>query len=178
MTTRIGNAGDFQAVVPMMRQHRLRRRQRDPELDALHPDAEQRFRRWIGEMAQDPRATLIVAEEDGRIIGFLYATIEQREPPIFLHEEYALVREWWVEPPLRRHGTGKALIDHAVAELAAIDITQIRVRTAAADDELRSLLQHCGFRTGACEMVMELRPRRKRAPARRRADATRRLQKT
>jgi L-amino acid N-acyltransferase YncA len=158
MTTRLGNAADFQAVLPMMRQRRLRRQQADPGLYALHPDAEQRFRRWIGDMARDPRSTMLVAEEEGQVIGFLYATVE-KDPPIFLHEEFALVREWWVDAPSRRHGAGKALIDAAAAELGATGVRQMRVRTAASDQDVRELLARCGFRPGVCEIVKELQGR-------------------
>ena len=157
MTTRVGNAADFQAVLPMMRKYRLRQEGFDPALYALHPDAEKRFRRWIGAVAEDPRATLLVAEEQGRIIGFLYATIE-KNPPIYLHEEFALVREWWVEPELRRRGAGKALIDRAADELARAGVRQVRVRSAAGDEEARAVLHRCGFHMGACEMVKELNP--------------------
>src|SRR5688500_8652113 len=48
ISTRVGNAGDFHAVVPMMRRHRLRQQEFDPALYALHPDADRRFRLWIG----------------------------------------------------------------------------------------------------------------------------------
>jgi L-amino acid N-acyltransferase YncA len=155
MTTRVGNAADFQAVVPMMRQHRLRQQEFDPALYELHPDAEQRFRRWIGAVTEDPRATLLVAEDEGQIIGFLYATIE-KDPPIYLHEEFALVREWWVEPALRRRGAGKSLINRAATELARGGVRQLRVRLAAGDAEARAVLQRCGLRMGAYEMVKEL----------------------
>jgi ribosomal protein S18 acetylase RimI-like enzyme len=155
MTTRVGNAGDYLAVVPMMRRQREHRQEIDPALYALRPDAEQRFRRWIGEMAQDPRSTLLVGEERGKVVGFLYATIE-RDPPIYVHDEFALIREWWVEPAHRKKGIGKALIERAAFELAANGVEQIRVRTAPADDEVRTLLERCGFRSGVREMVRPL----------------------
>jgi L-amino acid N-acyltransferase YncA len=158
MTTRVGNAADFQAVVPMMRQYRLRQQEFDPVLYALHPDADQRFRRWISAVTADPRATLLVAEEGGQIIGFLYATVEN-DPPIYLHDEFALVREWWVEPAFRRRGAGKSLIARAGAEFARAGVRQLRVRAAPGDEEVRAVLHRCGFRTGACELVKELNPR-------------------
>lgn len=68
----------------MMRQFRTRQQEFDPALYALRPDADQRFRRWIGEVTADPRATLLVAEEGGQTIGFLYATVEH-DPPIYVH---------------------------------------------------------------------------------------------
>jgi L-amino acid N-acyltransferase YncA len=157
MTTRLGNAADFYAVGPMMRRHRLRQRGFDPALYAPHPDAERRFRRWIGTVIEDPRATLLVAEDEAQVVGFLYATIE-KELPIYQHEEFALVHEWWVEPAFRGRGAGKALIQRAAAELALAGLRQLRVRLAAGDEEARTLLHRYGFRMGAFELVKELDP--------------------
>jgi GNAT superfamily N-acetyltransferase len=153
--TRVANTGDFEAVFPMLRQHRLRQQQLDPALYQLHPDAERRFLRWAGQVGEDPRSTLLVAEEQRRLIGFVYAVVES-DLPIYLCEEFAVIREWWVEPPFRRRGVGRALIELAVAELAAVGVGQLRVRTAAGDADARALLGRCGFRAGACEMVKDL----------------------
>ena len=157
MITRLANPGDHQALFPMLRQHRLRQQQQDTPLYQLHPDAERRFLRWVGEVGEDPRTTLLVAEEQGQIIGFVYAVIE-RDLPIYLHEEVAVIREWWVEPAFRRRGAGKALINLAVKELAAVGVCQLRVRTAAGDADVRAILGRSGFRVGACEMVKDLQP--------------------
>jgi L-amino acid N-acyltransferase YncA len=121
----------------------------------LHPDAERRFRRWIGQVAEDPRATLLVAEENGQVVGFISVTIE-RDPPIYVCEEFGLVREWWVQPQFRRRGAGRALLQHAAEELARVGVAQLRVRTAASDDGSRRMLRRCGFRAGASEMIMDM----------------------
>jgi GNAT superfamily N-acetyltransferase len=157
MITRLANPGDHDAIFPMLRQLRLRQQQLDVALYQLHPDAERRFLRWVGEVGEDPRTTLLVAEEQGQIIGFVYATIEQ-DLPIYLHDEFAVIREWWVEPAFRRRGVGKALIELAIKELAGIGVCQLRVRTAAGDVDARALLGRCGFRAGTCEMVKDLQP--------------------
>ena len=157
ISTRVGNAGDFHAVVPMMRRHRLRQQEFDPALYALHPDADRRFRLWIGAVIADPRATLLVAEDAGQIVGFLYATIE-KDLPIFLHDEFALVHEWWIEPAFRGRGAGKSLLAHAAAEFARAGVHQLRVRPAAADEEVCAVLHRCGFRPGVVELVKDLKP--------------------
>lgn len=157
MITRLANPGDHDAIFPMLRKLRLRQQQLDAALYQLHPDAERRFLRWVGEVGEDPRTTLVVAEEQKQIIGFVYAVIE-RDLPIYLQEEFAVIREWWVEPAFRRRGTGRALIDLAVKELSAIGVCQVRVRTAAGDADVRTLLVHSGFRAGICEMVKDLQP--------------------
>ena len=157
MITRVANSRDFEAVFTMLRQHRLRQQQVDPGLYQLHPDAERRFLRWVGHVGEDPRSTLLVAEEQGRIVGFAYAILE-RDLPIYLCEEFAVIREWWVEPSFRRRGAGRALIDLAIKELAGLGVCQLRVRTAAGDADARAVLGRCGFRAGTCEMVKDLRP--------------------
>jgi len=157
MITRLANPGDHQALFPMLRQLRLRQQQLDPALYQLHPDAERRFLRWVGEVGEDPRTTLMVAEEQGQIIGFVYAVVE-KDLPIYLLDEIAVIREWWVEPAFRRRGAGKALIDLALKEMAAVGVCQLRVRTAAGDTDARAVLGHCGFRAGTCEMVKDLQP--------------------
>ena len=157
MITRVGNTGDFPAVLPMLTQLRLRQQQMDAALYQLHPDAERRFLRWVGEVGEDPRSVLLVAEEHRQIVGFVYAVIE-RDLPIYLHDEFAVIREWWVEPAFRRRGAARALIELAIKELAGIGVCQLRVRTAAGDLDARALLGRCGFRAGTCEMVKDLQP--------------------
>lgn len=156
MITRVANTGDFPAVFPMLRQLRVRQQQIDPALYQLHPDAERRFLHWVGRVGEDPRSTLLVVEEQGQIVGFVYAVVE-RDLPIYMHEEFAVIREWWVDPAFRRRGAGRALIDLAVNELAAVGLCQLRIRTGARDADARELLVRCGFRVGTCEMVKDLR---------------------
>jgi ribosomal protein S18 acetylase RimI-like enzyme len=157
ITTRVANTGDFPAVIPLLRQLRLRQQQVDAALYQLHPDAERRFLRWVGAVGEDPRSILLVAEERGQTIAFLYAVVE-RDLPIYLHDEFAVIREWWVDPAFRRRGAGRGLIDLAIKELAAVDVRQLRVRTAAGDADARALLGAYGFRAGTCEMVKDLQP--------------------
>jgi hypothetical protein len=156
MIARLGNAGDFQTILPMLRQCRLRNQQLDPGLYELHPDAERRFRQWIGRMAESPRARLVIAEAEGRVVGFLYATIEH-DPPIFLHDEFALIREWWADPAIDESAAAaEAMIEKISTELASLGVRQVRVRNAAGDRDAQELFQRCGYRAGTLEMVREL----------------------
>jgi GNAT superfamily N-acetyltransferase len=156
MTTREAHTGDFPAVFPLLRQLRLQRQRLDPGLFQLHPDAERRFLRWVGAVGEDSRSTLLVAEEQGRLVGFMYAVVE-RDLPIYLCEEFAVVREWWVEPSFRKAGVREALLELAIAELAAGGVCQLRVRTGASDRDDRAILRRCGFRAGTREMVKDWR---------------------
>ena len=157
MNVRLGTSADWPAVLPMLRKHRALHRQWDEGLYALRPDAEERFRRWLGKAAEDPRALLLVIEErdGGGIIGFLTALIE-KDVPIYVRDEYAVIRDIWVEPEHRRHKGGKILVEAALKELGEMGIVQVRVRTAAANTAAQKLLLSCGFRVGTIDLVREL----------------------
>src|SRR5688500_16847196 len=72
MNVRLGTSGDWPAVLPMLREHRAMHEQWDAALYALRPDAEERFKRWLGPASEDPRALLMVVEGDrGKLVGFL-----------------------------------------------------------------------------------------------------------
>jgi ribosomal protein S18 acetylase RimI-like enzyme len=157
MNVRIANAGDYVAVMPMMRHYRAMQEELDASLFALRTDAdaEARFRRWIGRTAEDPRAMLLVAEDAGQIVGFL-STMVETDPPIFRCDQYAVVLEFWVDPPHRRKGAGQMLVETAVKELAAMGLRQLRIRTAAGNEPARQMLAACGFRVGTIELVRDV----------------------
>ncbi|HWW85373.1 MAG TPA: GNAT family N-acetyltransferase, partial [Vicinamibacterales bacterium] len=159
--TRLGNSGDFHSVIPMMRQRRHRREQHDPNFFRLRPDADECFRRWIGELAGDPRSMMVVAEEDGRIVGFLLASVD-KAPPIYMHNEFGMVHEWWIDPDFQERGAGEALIDRATVELAKYGVRQIRICTPEPDGDARQSFERLGFRSVVREMVLELPNRRRR----------------
>jgi GNAT superfamily N-acetyltransferase len=155
---RPGTSGDWAAVLPMLRKHRALHEEWDKALYALRPDAdaEARFKRWLGPAAEDPRALLLVMEnDDHRVIGFMTALVE-KDVPIYVADEYAVIRDIWVEPAQRRHGAGKRLVEAAIAELSAMGLKQVRIRTAAANEPVRKMLLTCGFRVGTIDMVREL----------------------
>jgi ribosomal protein S18 acetylase RimI-like enzyme len=140
----------------MLRKHRALHEQWDEKLYALRDDAEERFKRWLGPASEDPRALLMVMEnDDGRVIGFLTALVE-KDVPVYVADEYAVIRDIWIEPAQRGRGSGKALVDAALRELAGMGLQQVRIRTAAANEPARKLLAACGFRVGTIDLVREL----------------------
>jgi len=162
MTVRMGDAGDFAAIMPMMRAYRALHEGWDAPLYGLRPDADARFRRWLGPAVEDPRAMLVVGEEGGAIVGFLTAVVET-DLPIYRCDEYAVVVAMWVEPASRRRGVATAMLDLAAREYAAIGIRQLRVRTAVANTAGRATLEQAGFRAATVDLLRELKPRGGRA---------------
>lgn len=118
-----------------------------------HP--EQRYERWLKKLTHDERAVFLVAENEGKLVGFLEATIE-REIPIYRLTEYAFIHDLWVEPEYRQQGIARLLVTQAMERLQELEVKQIRLDTAAANEAARRLFAGCGFRVSTIEMLTEL----------------------
>jgi GNAT superfamily N-acetyltransferase len=161
MNIRRGKPGDFQAVLPMLRELRALRMQWDPVRYALHPQAELRFLQWIGKSGEDPRSLFLVAEDNGRIVGMLSATVEDNLP-IYACEEYACIHDIWVDPPYRRRGAGEQLVTEAIRAFGEVGVSQLRITTAATNESGRRVLERGGMRVSAIEMLAEVGARGRR----------------
>jgi ribosomal protein S18 acetylase RimI-like enzyme len=157
MTIRLGTSADIKRVLPLMKKHRALHAEWDAPQYAIRPDADRLFQLWLGPATEDPRAILILAEQDKRIIGYLAAMVES-DLPIFVNDEYAVIKGMWVEPEARRHGVGKALVKRACEEYVAMGVPQLRIRTATDNEAGRRMLQSCGFRVATIDLMIELPP--------------------
>jgi ribosomal protein S18 acetylase RimI-like enzyme len=86
----------------------------------------------------------IVAEQDGRIAGFIMARIDFGE---FGHTEpEAVIDTIGVDPAYAHHHVGSALMSQLLSNLAALRVDDVRTELRWNDFELLAFLQHCGFR--------------------------------
>ena len=158
MRTRVGTSADLKRVAPLMAKHRALHAEWDAAQFALKPDADKRFQRWLGPVTEDPRSILILAEQDdGRLIGYLAALVE-KDVPIFVNDEYAVIKGMWVEPEMRHRGIATSMVRRACEEFAALGLPQLRIRTATANEAGRKMLESCGFRVATIDLLIELPP--------------------
>jgi ribosomal protein S18 acetylase RimI-like enzyme len=87
---------------------------------------------------------LLVAEDEGRLVGFLFAEVESASPtspeppPAWIHEI-------WVEPDARRRGLGARLLAEAEAFFAARGVARLSVRVESANAAGLEFWQRRGF---------------------------------
>ena len=159
ITVRTGNAGDLHGVMPMFYSQLKERAGADPAFFALRRDAEERFRRWVGPALEDPRHALIMAEDGGASVGFLVATVEQ-DLPIFVHDEYAIVRALWVDPNRRGEGIAGQMLDLAARECRQYGLKQLRASAAVGSEMEKHVLTKAKFRAAGITFLRDLRPKR------------------
>jgi ribosomal protein S18 acetylase RimI-like enzyme len=88
------------------------------------------------------------------IAGFLVGSVE-KSIPIYRLAEFGFIHDMWVEPPFRRRGVARLLVEEAVRRFAAMGVSQVRLETADANDSARRLFAACGFRVGTVDMLRE-----------------------
>jgi GNAT superfamily N-acetyltransferase len=172
MTIREAEYADTDRLAPMIVQAIAHQQLLDPQRYAVVDDLQTNYRRWFGKLAEDPRMTVLVAEDEGQLVGFLVASVE-RDPPIYCVGEYAVILDMWVNEAYRNRRIGASLIKAAQAKFEAIGIKQMRVEAISGDSIVQHMFESCGFRACTTLMVYE-KPAPKRRKKQTDEDASRR----
>ena len=163
MTIREANSADTESVGHLILQSLSQHQAWDSARFGLLPDVRKAYRQWFGRLAEDPRAAVLIAETDGKVVGFLVVTVE-RDAPIYRITEYAQIHDLWVA---EEHAeAAKTLILAAEARFAGSGITQLRATTAAANERVRKLLEASGFSVCTIDLLKQIpaaRPRKSAA---------------
>ncbi|HEV2722099.1 MAG TPA: GNAT family N-acetyltransferase [Thermoanaerobaculia bacterium] len=117
--------------------------------------SERGYAAFLAGMLDSPDACVFVADDDGRIAGYVFAALEPlswkelRGPAGFIHD-VAVVEE------ARRSGVATQLIGAAVAWLREHGAPRVILWSAAANAGAQQLFHRLGFRDTMVEMTMEL----------------------
>ena len=117
--------------------------------------AERGYAAFLGSVLDSPDNGVFVAEQDGRVTGYVYAALEPlswkelRGPAGFIHDVA-------VEEEARRCGVGTQLVEVAVAWLRERGAPRVILWSAAPNEAAQRLFRRLGFRETMVEMTMEL----------------------
>ena len=136
----------------LMRTHHAFDRQR-----FLAPAAgtESGYASFLGGMLESPDNCVFVAEEEGKVVGYVFAALEPlswkelRGPAGFIHD-VAVAEE------SRHRGAGTKLMEAAIEWLRGRGAPRVILWTAFSNTEAQSLFHRLGFRDTMIEMTMEL----------------------
>lgn len=168
MIVREATSADSETVAPLILTCLTQHESWDAARYGLAPDVAKEYRRWFGRLAEDPRTTILVAESEGKPVGYLVATVH-RDRPIYRTGDYAVIHDLWVEDSAGE--AARELLHDAAQRYAAAGVNQLRAATAAANERVRTLLKSSGFRVCQIDLLMELPAPKARKKPPRRADA-------
>lgn len=110
---------------------------------------------FLSSQLNDEDSVVLVAERDGAVIGYIYASLEPhswkelREPAGFVHDIA-------VDDRGRRIGVATALMEAAIAWLESRGAPRVVLWTAEQNDAAQRLFDRLGFRRTMIEMTREL----------------------
>ena len=110
---------------------------------------------FLGKQLKDDDAVIFVAEQDGAVIGYVYAALE----PVSwkdLRDACGFIHDILVEEQGRRSGTATALMEAAMGWLREHGAPRVILGTAERNEGAQRLFAKLGFRRTMVEMTREL----------------------
>jgi len=123
---------------------------------APSPDTPEMYASFLASQLNDPSVVMLVAEHDGRVVGYAYGAIEGHDY-MALRGPAAVLHDIIVTPDYRRRGVGRALLDAMLAALASHPVPRIVLSTAQQNTPAQRLFERMGFRRTMVEMTRDLK---------------------
>ena len=119
------------------------------------PETEEGYAAFLGSQLDTPNVAVLVAEDDGTVVGYTYAGVEGRDY-MELRGPAGVVYDIVVEPSRRRGGVGRELLNATLEFLKSHGAPRVVLSTATRNDAAQRLFERAGFRKTMLEMTAEL----------------------
>jgi ribosomal protein S18 acetylase RimI-like enzyme len=116
---------------------------------------EQRYGAFLVSQLEEPKAVLLVAERDGQVLGYTYASVEGYDY-MSLRGPAGVLNDIVVDPPERGRGIGRMLLEATVDALKARGVPRVVLSTAQQNAEAQHLFERSGFRRTMIEMTRDV----------------------
>jgi ribosomal protein S18 acetylase RimI-like enzyme len=122
---------------------------------AAGPDTEKRYGWFLGTQLEEPNVIILVAEQDGEVIGYTYSGVEGNDY-MALRGPAGVVYDIVVDPAHRKQGVGQMLLAATVDALKARGSPRVVLSTAERNASAQRLFDRAGFRRTMIEMTREV----------------------
>jgi len=113
------------------------------------------YAQFLGSQLDDPDVIVLVADDDGHVIGYAFAAMEGYDYKS-LRGPAALLHDILVDPDHRDRGVGTQLLDATLSLVQSRGARQIVLSTAERNEPAQRLFARMGFRRTMIEMTREL----------------------
>ena len=122
---------------------------------ASTPQTPQGYASFLATQLNEPKVVILVAELEGKVVGYVYAGIEGRDY-MALRGPAGAIYDILVEPKHRSIGIGRKLLKSTIDELEQRGARQIVLSTADQNESAQRLFACEGFRRTMIEMTRDL----------------------
>jgi ribosomal protein S18 acetylase RimI-like enzyme len=119
------------------------------------PQTEHGYASFLGSQLKKPNVVVLVAEQDGEVLGYTYAGVEGYDY-MSLRGPAGVLYDIVVDPAHRGRGVGRMLLDATLAALQARGAPRAVLSTAEQNEPAQRLFARAGFRRTMIEMTREL----------------------
>lgn len=119
------------------------------------PGTERGYGSWLASQTKEPDVIVLVAEQDGEVVGYAYAGLEGHDY-MALRGPAGALYDVIVDPAHRGRGVGRQLLDAAIAALKTKGAPRVVLSTAQRNEPAQRLFERAGFRRTMIEMTREL----------------------
>lgn len=117
-------------------------------------DAEKIMRRFLADLSSSSHSCLLIAERDGKMIGFLSGELREGSPA-FEPKSWAAVEDVYVAPDHRSSGVGRALFEEYQKWAQRKGAHGVSLQVAAGNARARKFYEELGFREVSVYEVRE-----------------------
>jgi len=122
---------------------------------AATAQTEKRYGSFLGTQLEEPNIVILVAERDGKVIGYTYSGVEGIDY-MSLRGPAGVIYDIVVDPDYRQQGVGRVLIDATLEALKGKGSPRVVLSTAERNAAAQRLFDRAGFRRTMIEMTREL----------------------
>ncbi len=127
----------------------------DPKRFLRIQNPEAGYARYFAGELEDEEVVLVVAEDEGRIVGYAYGRLEPRNWNDLL-DACGKLHDVYVDEGARGRGAGEALVREVCERLGEMGAPRVVLLTASQNEAAQRLFAKLGFRTTMLEMTREL----------------------
>jgi GNAT superfamily N-acetyltransferase len=128
-------------------------------LDERHwncaPDGREKFREWMGSALDDDERAVLVAEAEGRVVGFAHAMM-RGGPPVVVPRRTGFVTDMVVAAGHRRSGIGRRLFRAVEAWCRERGADEVTLTTAVRNEGALAFWREMGFESWTYTMWKSL----------------------
>ena len=122
---------------------------------AARPGTPEGYASFISTQLEDPDKAVLVADDNGDVVGYAYAAIEGYDY-MALRGPAGVLHDIIVEPEQRGRGVGRLLLDAVLAVFRSRGVPRVVLSTAERNEAAQRLFASMGFRRTMIEMTLNL----------------------